>query len=255
MDNIEYKRNLNRGEKMKLIVKDNYELASKEAYEIIKDLLVSNPKAVLGLATGSTPIGLYKNLIKGVENKEISFKDVQTVNLDEYVNLPVTHPESYYSFMHTNLFNYVDIKEENVHIPCGNGNLKENCDNYNKVLESLTQDMQLLGIGANGHIGFNEPGTSFDSLTHIVDLKEKTRQDNARFFDQDINKVPTQAITMGIKNIMDAKLVIIIASGKNKAEAVKALVNGPVTEDCPASILQNHPNTIVIVDKDAASLL
>lgn len=240
---------------MKLIVKDNYELASKEAYEIIKDLLVSNPKAVLGLATGSTPIGLYKNLIKGVENKEISFKDVQTVNLDEYVNLPVTHPESYYSFMHTNLFNYVDIKEENVHIPCGNGNLKENCDNYNKVLESLTQDMQLLGIGANGHIGFNEPGTSFDSLTHIVDLKEKTRQDNARFFDQDINKVPTQAITMGIKNIMDAKLVIIIASGKNKAEAVKALVNGPVTEDCPASILQNHPNTIVIVDKDAASLL
>ena len=240
---------------MKLIVKDNYELASKEAYEIIKDLLVSNPKAVLGLATGSTPIGLYKNLIKGVENKEISFKDVQTVNLDEYVNLPVTHPESYYSFMHTNLFNHVDIKEENIHIPCGNGNLKENCDNYNKVLESLTQDMQLLGIGANGHIGFNEPGTSFDSLTHIVDLKEKTRQDNARFFDQDINKVPTQAITMGIKNIMDAKLVIIIASGKNKAEAVKALVNGPVTEECPASILQNHPNTIVIVDKEAASLL
>lgn len=240
---------------MKLIIKDNYELASKEAYEIIKDLLVSNPKAILGLATGSTPIGLYKNLIKGVENKEISFKDVQTVNLDEYVNLPVTHPESYYSFMHTNLFNHVDIKEENVHIPCGNGNLKENCDNYNKVLESLTQDMQLLGIGANGHIGFNEPGTSFDSLTHIVDLKEKTRQDNARFFDQDINKVPTQAITMGIKNIMDAKLVIIIASGKNKAEAVKALVNGPVTEECPASVLQNHPNTIVIVDKDAASLL
>ena len=240
---------------MKLIIKDNYELASKEAYEIIKDLLVSNPKAILGLATGSTPIGLYKNLIKGVENKEISFKDVQTVNLDEYVNLPITHPESYYSFMHTNLFNHVDIKEENVHIPCGNGNLKENCDNYNKVLESLTQDMQLLGIGANGHIGFNEPGTSFDSLTHIVDLKEKTRQDNARFFDQDINKVPTQAITMGIKNIMDAKLVIIIASGKNKAEAVKALVNGPVTEECPASVLQNHPNTIVIVDKDAASLL
>ena len=240
---------------MKLIIKDNYELASKEAYEIIKDLLVSNPKAILGLATGSTPIGLYKNLIKGVENKEISFKDVQTVNLDEYVNLPITHPESYYSFMHTNLFNHVDIKEENVHIPCGNGNLKENCDNYNKVLESLTQDMQLLGIGANGHIGFNEPGTSFDSLTHIVDLKEKTRQDNGRFFDQDINKVPTQAITMGIKNIMDAKLVIIIASGKNKAEAVKALVNGPVTEECPASVLQNHPNTIVIVDKDAASLL
>jgi glucosamine-6-phosphate deaminase len=159
--------------------------------------------------------------------------------------------------MHTNLFNHIDIKEENVHLPSSLGkDLEANCKEYSDALNAAVVDMQLLGIGANGYIGFNEPGTSFESETLIVTLQEKTRKDNARFFDNDINQVPTHAITMGIKNIMNAKSVLLVASGSNKANAIKNLMEGPITEDFPASALNNHPGKVIVVaDEEACALL
>ena len=240
---------------MKLIVVKDYEEMSREASLIIKDLLVKKPDATLGLATGSSPIGLYQNLIKYYENGEISFKNVKTYNLDEYCELPRSHPESYYSFMHRNLFSHVDILEENVHIPCSEGSdLQKLCDEYNDLLHKATIDLQLLGVGANGHIGFNEPNTPFDQETWVVKLTDKTRRDNQRFFNS-LDEVPTHAMTMGIANIMQAKCLLLVASGKNKAEAIRRLASGEVNPECPATILNRHPNAIVIVDEDAASLI
>ena len=240
---------------MKLIVVKDYEEMSREASLIIRDLLIKKPDATLGLATGSSPIGLYQNLIKYYNNGEISFKNVKTYNLDEYCELPRSHPESYYSFMHRNLFSHVDILEENVHIPCSEGsNLQALCDEYNDLLHKATIDLQLLGIGANGHIGFNEPNTPFDQETWVVELTEKTRKDNQRFFNS-LDEVPTHAMTMGIKNIMQAKCLLLVASGKNKAEAIRRLASGEVNPECPATILNRHPNAIVIVDEEAASLI
>ncbi len=243
--------------KIELIKVKDYNELSEVAGKIMLELVKEKPACTLGLATGSSPIGLYQYLIKAYNNKEVSFKEVKTFNLDEYCDLPVSHPESYYSFMHTNLFNHIDINEGNVHIPSSvGGDLEKNCADYSAALNAATVDMQLLGIGANGHIGFNEPGTSFESETLIVTLKEKTRQDNARFFDNDINQVPTHAITMGIKNIMNAKSVLLVASGKNKADAINKLMNGPITEDFPASALQNHKGKVIVVaDEEACSLL
>lgn len=240
---------------MEVIKVKNYEELSKVAADIIADLLKKNPKATLGLATGSSPVGLYQNLIKKYENKEISFKDVKSYNLDEYCELPRSHPESYYSFMHKNLFSHVDIKEENVHIPCSEGSdLQKLCNDYNEELHKASIDLQLLGIGANGHIGFNEPGTSFEQETFVVELTEKTRKDNQRFFNS-LDEVPTHAMTMGIKNIMQAKKILLVASGKNKQDAVKKLLSGEVTESFPASILNKHNDVVVIIDEEAAGLL
>ena len=240
---------------MKLIVVKDYEEMSKAASLIIKDLLIQKPDATLGLATGSSPIGLYQNLIKYYENGEISFKNVKTYNLDEYCELPRSHPESYYSFMHRNLFSHIDILEENVHIPCSEGSdLQALCNEYNELLHKATIDLQLLGIGANGHIGFNEPNTPFDQETWVVKLTDKTRRDNQRFFNS-LDEVPTHAMTMGIANIMQAKCLLLVASGKNKAEAIRRLASGEVNPECPATILNRHPNAIVIVDEDAASLI
>lgn len=239
---------------MQVIKVKNYEELSKVAAGIIADLIKAKPDCTLGLATGSSPIGLYQNLIKMYEKGEISFKDVKTYNLDEYCQLPKSHPESYYSFMHRNLFYHVDIKEENVHIPNSEGSdLQKLCDEYNDLLHKATIDLQLLGIGANGHIGFNEPGTPFDQETFVVKLTEKTRQDNKRFFNS-IDEVPTYAMTMGIKNIMQAKKVLLIASGANKVDAIKMLLSGEVTEKCPASILNRHKDAIIIVDEAALGL-
>lgn len=240
---------------MKVIKVKNYEELSLVASNVILNLVRDNPKAILGLATGSSPIGLYKNLIKAYQEGEVSFKDVKTFNLDEYCNLPKDHEQSYFSFMNQNLFQNIDILEENVNIPNTEGDdLGKLCDEYNDLLNKHIIDLQLLGIGGNGHIGFNEPGTSFESETSVIELTDKTRRDNKRFFNS-IDEVPRYAITMGIKNIMNAKEIILIASGKNKAEAVNKLVNGEVTEDFPASILQKHPAVTVIVDEEAASLL
>ena len=240
---------------MKLIVVKDYNEMSLKASEIIIDLLKEKKDATLGLATGSSPIGIYQNLIKAYNEKIISFKDVKTYNLDEYCNLPKSHPESYYSFMHRNLFSHIDIDLNNVHIPNSEGDdLEALCKEYNDLLHAATIDLQLLGIGANGHVGFNEPNTPFDQETWIVKLTDKTRQDNKRFFNS-LDEVPTHAMTMGIKNIMQAKKLLLVASGKNKADAILKLASGEVTEAFPASCLHNHKDAIVICDEEAASLL
>lgn len=240
---------------MHIIKVKNYEELSKEAAKIIGGLMKKRPDAILGLATGSTPIGLYKNLIKMYEQGEISFKQIKTYNLDEYCDLPKSHPQSYFSFMHEQLFNHVDILEKNVHLPSGEGeDLKALADKYNQMLGKVSIDLQVLGIGGNGHIGFNEPKTPFDQETFIVELTEKTRLDNQRFFNS-LDEVPKRAITMGIKNILAAKSILLLISGKAKAEAVKKLVYGDPTVDFPASALKNHPKVTVIIDEDAASLL
>ena len=238
---------------MKVIVVENYAEVSAEAFKVMHELVASKPNAVLRLATGSSPIGLYENMIKDHKENGTSYAECQSFNLDEYVGIDRNHEQSYYTFMHENLFNGIDIKEENVHLPYGN--TKEDCEAYERSMDNVTVDIQVLGIGSNGHIGFNEPGTSFDEETHIVTLKEGTRKDNARFFENDINKVPTHAITMGIATIMKAKKILLVATGANKADAVSAMVDGPVSVDCPASVLQNHPDVVVIVDKAAASKL
>ena len=227
----------------------------KEAANFFIDAVKENPSIVLGLATGSTPIGLYENLVKDYKENKTDYSKVTSFNLDEYVDLPKEHYESYFSFMHRNLFDHINIKEETINLPNGIGSNHENsCKDYNKKLDATRVDIQLLGIGGNGHIGFNEPGTSFDSVTHIVKLTDKTREDNARFFDS-INQVPKEAITMGIKNILNAKQVFLIATGANKADAVYQMIKEDANTNCPASALQNHQECYVFLDKEAASKL
>mgnify|MGYP003290552516 CR=1 FL=1 len=238
---------------MKIIVVKDYEAMSELGAQIIKEQIQVNPSCTLGLATGSSPIGTYKNLIKACEEKEISFKDVKTYNLDEYCGISRSHPQSYYYFMHENLFDHVDINEENVHIPAvSNTNLEQDCKVYNDMLNEASIDLQLLGIGGNGHIGFNEPGTSFTQETFIVKLAEKTRQDNKRFFNS-IDEVPTHAITMGIKNIMNAKKILMLISGASKADTVVRLLSEEIDTDFPASVLHKHPDVTVIIDQEAYS--
>ena len=241
---------------MIVVTAKDYDEMSMKAYEAMKKVLTEKPDATLGLATGSTPVGLYKLMIADYEAGKISYKDMTSINLDEYVGLPVTHPESYRAFMNRNLFDHIDIKKENTHVPDGlNPDLAAAADAYTAYIAAHPADVQILGIGSNGHIAFNEPGTPFDLHTHVVTLKEGTRKDNARFFDNDIDKVPTHAVTMGLKDIMSAKFIILLASGAGKANAVNAMINGPVSEDCPASILQKHPNVLVVTDEAAAYYL
>lgn len=241
---------------MKVIKVKNYEEASQEAAKIFIDQVKAKPDSVLGLATGSTPVRMYELLRKDHQENGTSYKNIKSYNLDEYFGLAQDHPQSYHYFMFKNLFSGIDINPANVHVPSGSGDVQANCDEYNKMLEENPIDIQLLGIGSNGHIGFNEPGTAFDSTTHVVQLKQSTIEDNARlFFDGKIEEVPTQAISMGIQNIMNAKKVVLIACGVNKQEAVKGLIEGPVTTDLPASVLQNHPNVVVIIDEAASQLL
>ena len=238
---------------MKVIKVKNYDEVSAEAFKVMKEVVANKPEAVLGLATGSSPIGLYENMIKDHKENGTSYAKCQSFNLDEYVGIDRNHSQSYWTFMHENLFHGIDLPEDKIHVPYGN--TKADCEGYEKAMENVSVDIQVLGIGGNGHIGFNEPGTPFTEATHIVDLTEKTRSDNARFFENDINKVPTQAITMGIATIMKAKKILLVASGANKADAVAAMVNGPVDPACPASVLQNHPDVVVIVDEEAAAKL
>ncbi len=240
---------------IQLIVKQNYQEISDAAFAVVRRIVTDNPRAVLGLATGSSPIGLYQNMIADHRRNGTSYAQVTTVNLDEYIGLGAQDDQSYVYFMHDNLFNHIDVKEENVHLPNGMAqDTAAECARYTALLAQLRQDVQVLGIGANGHIGFNEPGTSFDSTTNIVKLKDKTRLDNARFF-QSLDEVPTHAITMGIANVMNAKKILLVANGENKADAVRAMIEGEITTECPASILQKHPDVVVIVDEAAASKL
>ena len=235
---------------MKIIKCKDYAEASKVAGEILSNAIANKPDIVLGLATGSSPIGIYKNLIQDYENKKISFRDVKT-----YVGLGHESPQSYYYFMNDNLFKHVDIQQKNVHIPFANpSDLKKSCEKYSEELDKIVVDIQLLGIGANGHIGFNEPKTPFEQKTFIVNLTEKTREDNKRFFNS-LDEVPTKAITMGIAEIMKAKKIVLIATGKNKAEAMKQLLSEKVTTDFPASVLHMHKDVVVVTDDEALSLV
>jgi len=240
---------------MKVIKVKDYQELSQYASKIIIDLIKEKPNATLGLATGSSPLGLYENLIESYKKGEISFKDVKTFNLDEYIGLPKTHKESYYSFMHRNLFDHTDIRKENINLPNTEGeDIEKEVKRYNDSFNQASIDLQLLGIGSNGHIGFNEPGTPFDKETSVTKLAENTREDNKRFFNS-MDEVPEYAITIGIKNILQAKKILLIANGKNKADAINKLINGEVTEDFPASALKNHPDVTIVIDEEAAELI
>jgi len=240
---------------MKIIITRNYEKLCAKAFEVLKGIVVHNPYAVLGLATGTTPLGLYRHMIEDHKSHGTSYAHIRTVNLDEYQGLPKDHPQSYAYFMRENLFKHLDIDESNTYIENGvSPNERAECERYNKLLAEMPRDIQLLGIGSNGHIAFNEPNTPFGSETHVVNLTENTIKDNARLF-SDISEVPRKAFTMGIKQIMQAKQVLILASGANKADAVYKTVCGRVKEEVPASVLRLHPNCILIADKEAASKL
>jgi glucosamine-6-phosphate deaminase len=237
---------------MNVIICKNYEEVSLKASEIVIGQLKRKPNTVLGLATGSTPIGLYQKLIEANKNKEITFEDVETYNLDEYIGIELHHPQSYHQFMMDHLFSKIDIKLSNTHLPKNDvSHMHEHAKSYNKKLSKTSIDLQILGIGSNGHIGFNEPGTPFGNETFIVELEEKTRKDNMRFFNS-LDEVPKYAITMGIKNIMKSKHILLLASGKEKSDAIERMIFGPVDESLPASILQLHPHVTVILDEKAA---
>ena len=241
--------------KMKHIFTKTYAELSEKAAKMILEIVKGNPYAVLGLATGMTPLGLYAHMIADHEKHGTSYAHIRTVNLDEYKGLPKTHEQSYAYFMRKNLFDGLDIDPENTNIENGMAaDEAKECARYDALLEQLPRDIQLLGLGSNGHIAFNEPGAPFSSGTHVVTLAESTVKDNARLFD-DISEVPRKAFTMGIKQIMQAKKILILASGANKADAVYKMVKGEVTEAVPASVLQLHPDCILIADGEAAAKL
>ncbi|AEM78550.1 MULTISPECIES: glucosamine-6-phosphate deaminase [Thermoanaerobacter] len=241
---------------MKVIITVNYDEMSKKAAEIVKKQIKEKHNTVLGLATGSTPLGMYKHLIEMYKRGEIDFSNVITFNLDEYIGLSPDHPQSYHYFMFHNFFNHINIKKENVHIPNGIAeDLEEECRKYEEEIEKAGGiDLQILGIGVNGHIGFNEPEESIETKTHVVTLTEDTINANKRFF-KSAEEVPRKAITMGLGSIMKAKKIVLLASGKNKAEAIKETIKGQLTTKVPATVLALHPDVIIIIDKEAASLI
>lgn len=225
---------------------------NREISEEIISLINSRENVVLGLATGSTPLGVYSLLIEAYKNKKLSFKNVVSFNLDEYVGLDENNDQSYRYFMNHNLFNHLDIDLRNTFIPSDKDN-DNHYDRYdNKIKKYGGIDFQILGIGSNGHIAFNEPGTSFDSLTHIVSLKESTIKDNSRFF-KSIEEVPSKAISMGLESIIRSKRIVLVAFGQNKAEAIRKLVQEDMDISLPASILKKHPNVTIYCDVEAAS--
>ena len=230
---------------------------SRKAANIISAQVIMKPNCVLGLATGGTPVGAYAQLVEWYNKGDLDFSEVTTVNLDEYRGLPKEHPESYWSFMHRNLFDHVNIRPEAIHLPDGtNPDAADACAKYNDIIHSVGGiDLQLLGLGPNGHIGFNEPGEAFELETHCVDLTEATIEANKRFFDGNEDLVPKQAYTMGIKTIMQAKKILIIASGEDKAEIVHKAFFGPITPQVPASVLQLHNDVTLVADEAALSRL
>ncbi len=241
---------------MNVLIYDTEEQIGIAAGNYMCGQVLQKPDSVLGLATGSTPIKAYKQMIDLYSKSVVDFSQVTTFNLDEYVNLDVKDKNSYHTFMHENLFDHVNIPEENINFLDGNAqDLEQECRDYEKKIKKAGGiDIQLLGIGSNGHIAFNEPADCFQRWSHVVTLKESTVKDNSRFF-KSIDEVPTQAVTMGIGSIMQAKKILIIALGTNKAKAIKQLIDGNVTPMCPASVLQFHTDVTLMLDKGAASLL
>ena len=242
---------------MKIIRAKDYNDMPRKAANIISAQVIMKPDCVLGLATGGTPVGTYKQLVEWYNKGDLDFSEVTTVNLDEYRGLPREHSESYWSFMHRNLFDLVNVNPASINLPDGtNMDAEAECARYDAVIERVGGvDLQLLGIGHDGHIGFNEPSDAFDLGTHCVDLKPETIEANKRFFEGNEDLVPKQAYTMGIRTIMQARKVLMVASGKDKAEILKKAFFGPVTPEVPASILQMHPDFILVADEDALSLI
>jgi len=237
-----------------IIVVKNYNEMSRKAAHLFVGQILQKPDSVLGLATGSTPVGLYKELIKFYNEGMIDFRNVIAFNLDEYLGLQPDHTQSYAKFMKDNLFEHINLDSGNYHIPSGTAtDFEAECDRYESLIAQAGGiDLQILGIGRNGHIGFNEPDIKFEAITHVVELDDQTISDNARFFDN-IEAVPKKAISMGIKTIMQSRGIILLASGHEKAEAVAGMVSGKITPELPASVLQLHPNVTIIVDEAAAS--
>jgi glucosamine-6-phosphate deaminase len=239
---------------MKVVVGTNEEISRLIAEEFVKQVN-AKPNSVLGLATGTSPLQVYANLIKANKEGRVSFKNVSTFNLDEYIGLEGTHNQSYRYFMNENLFNHIDINIDNTHVLKGVGDYLAYANQYDELIRQAGGiDLQILGIGSDGHIAFNEPGTPFDSLTHVAELAQSTIVDNSRLFN-DISEVPTKAVTMGLKSIMNARKIVLIATGKNKAQAIYNLLRGPKTEEVPCSILQDHKDCTIYVDEAAYSLV
>lgn len=241
---------------MRIIRTKDYNDMSRKAANIIGAMVITKPDCVLGLATGSSPVGTYRNLVDSYRIGDLDFSQVKSVNLDEYKGLPRENEQSYYYFMHDHFFKHVNIDPKNTHLPDGTEPDSEKaCKEYDKVIASMGGvDLQLLGIGHDGHIGFNEPNDEFDKETHCVDLTQMTIEANKRFFNS-VDEVPKQAYTMGIATIMRAKCVLMVVSGKDKAQILKDSFFGPITPQVPASILQLHPNFILVADEDALSLI
>ncbi|WP_297419908.1 glucosamine-6-phosphate deaminase [Clostridium sp.] len=241
---------------MKLLVVKNYEEMSEVAAKIFKEVITEKPNAILGLATGSTPVGLYKKLIEMNKNEEIDFSNVKTVNLDEYVGLGEEDTQSYRYFMNENLFNHINIDKANTFVPNGLAkDLDEEAKSYDKKIEELGGiDIQILGIGGNGHIAFNEPSDFLIEGTHVTNLAESTIKANSRFFNS-IDEVPTKALSVGIGTIMKAKKIVLLVKGKDKAEAIKALINDNITTHNPASFLKIHNDVTLIIDEEMAELI
>lgn len=241
---------------MRVIVEENYQEMSKKAALLVASQIRLKPDSVLGLATGSTPLGMYKELIKMYECEEVDFSEVKTFNLDEYCNLSPDNPQSYHYYMQDNLFQHININRDNTYILDGmTDNVEEECRNYDQKLKKAGGiDLQVLGIGPNGHIGFNEPGERLNVTTHQVELTEETIQANSRFFNSR-DDVPRKAITVGIATILKAQRILLLASGKNKAQAIQETISGYVSTRVPSSLLQTHPEVTIVVDEEAAIYL
>ena len=241
---------------MRLQVLENYKEMSVKAASIVASQVILKPNSNLGLATGSTPLGMYDNLVEMYEKNLVDFEKVVTFNLDEYVGLAADHPQSYNYYMFDNFFDMVNVSQDNINIPSGiEDDLDQVCKNYDQKIENYGGiDLQVLGIGKNGHIGFNEPDNKLRTSTHIVELTDETINDNSRFFDS-IDDVPKKAISMGMSSIMKAKKILLLASGEQKAEAIQKAINGEITTEHPASLLQLHSDVTILVDKDAAKLI
>ncbi|PKM54336.1 MAG: glucosamine-6-phosphate deaminase [Firmicutes bacterium HGW-Firmicutes-5] len=238
---------------MTIFVKENYAAMSKKAANIVAGQVNLKPDSVLGLATGSTPEGMYRELVELYKEDRIDFSEVTTFNLDEYYGLPIENNQSYAYYMNKNFFSQVNISSDNIHIPNSiSNNLAVVCEAYDRLIEINNNiDLQILGIGNNGHIGFNEPDVKFEASTHLVELDEDTIEANARFFES-VDDVPRQAISMGIRNIMHTKKIILMANGANKASILKEMLFGPVTPNVPASVIQLHNDVTIILEKEAA---
>lgn len=233
------------------IMAGNQDEANQRAAEMIIDRLQAKNDLVLGLPTGNTPVGIYSKLVSDYKKNHTTYQNCKSINIDEYIGLSDSHPSSYHAYMNDHFFNHINIQKENTHIPNGvSVDVYKECERYDEIIQREGPlDILILGIGHNGHIGFNEPGTSFDSTTHVVELTEETRMKNANHFSS-LNDVPSAAITMGIKTMMESREIILVVSGEGKAGAYQTFLDLEGTEDFPASVLKGHPNVTVIVDEE-----